>query len=134
MNKLVVRGFLQWLDTATEQEIEARRGEFLAALEHFQGEDARADSASGFASSRRSWWRGRICGGHGRESCPVLEPCQELSGLRHPVGGEQGGGDLPFEGVARPIERLQAWLRFAIAICHGRLPLMSASKSTKAVD
>jgi len=39
MNKLVVRGFIQWLDTATEEEIETRRGEFLAALEHFQGED-----------------------------------------------------------------------------------------------
>ena len=43
MNKLVVRGFIQWLDTATEEEIETRRGEFLVALEHFQGKDARAD-------------------------------------------------------------------------------------------
>ena len=43
MNKFVVRGFLRWLDTATEQEIAARRQEFLDALEHFQGRDARAD-------------------------------------------------------------------------------------------
>ena len=42
MNKLVVRGFLRWLETATEQEIEARRGEFLDALERFHGQDARA--------------------------------------------------------------------------------------------
>ena len=43
MNKLVVRGFIQWLDDASQEEIEARRGEFLTALEHFWGKDARAD-------------------------------------------------------------------------------------------
>jgi hypothetical protein len=43
MNKLVVRGFLQWLDTATAEEIETRRQEFLAVLEHFHGEDASED-------------------------------------------------------------------------------------------
>jgi hypothetical protein len=43
MNKLVVRGFIQWLDAAKQEEIETRRGEFLAALEHFRGKDARAD-------------------------------------------------------------------------------------------
>lgn len=65
MNKLVVRGFLQWLDTATEQEIEARRGEFLAALEHFHGEDARADLRLGLRLieeelvARADLWRAR---------------------------------------------------------------------------
>ena len=54
MNKLVVRGFLRWLETATEQEIEARRQEFLDALERFHGQDARADLRLGCASSRRS--------------------------------------------------------------------------------
>jgi len=54
--------------------------------------------------------------------------------LRHPVGAEQGGGDLPFEKIASPLEHVQAWLRFADVICHGRLLLMSAFKSTKAVD
>ena len=29
MNKLVVRGFIQWLDAANQEEIETRRGEFL---------------------------------------------------------------------------------------------------------
>jgi hypothetical protein len=43
MNKLVVRGFIQWLDAATQEEIETRRGEFLNDLEHFRGKDARAD-------------------------------------------------------------------------------------------
>jgi hypothetical protein len=43
MNKLVVRGFIQWLDAANQEEIEIRRGEFLNALEHFRGKDARAD-------------------------------------------------------------------------------------------
>ena len=54
-------------------------------------------SAWGFASSRRSWWPGRICGGHGRELGPVLEPCEECSCLRYPIRGEQGGGDVPFK-------------------------------------
>ena len=43
MNTRVVRGFIQWLDAATQEEIETRRGEFLTALEHFRGKDARAD-------------------------------------------------------------------------------------------
>ena len=65
MNKLVVRGFIQWLDTATEEEIEARRGEFLAALKHFQGEDARADLRLGLRLieeelvARADLWRAR---------------------------------------------------------------------------
>ncbi|MGA7980808.1 MAG: hypothetical protein WCA32_11330 [Chromatiaceae bacterium] len=65
MNKLVVRGFLQWLDTATEPEIETRRGEFLAALEHFHGADARADLRLGLRLieeelvARADLWRAR---------------------------------------------------------------------------
>jgi hypothetical protein len=65
MNKLVVRGFLQWLDTATAEAIEARREEFLAALEHFQGEDARADLRLGLRLieeelvARADLWRAR---------------------------------------------------------------------------
>lgn len=65
MNKLVVRGFLQWLDTATAEEIEARRREFLAALEHFQGLDARADLRLGLRLieeelvARADLWRAR---------------------------------------------------------------------------
>ena len=65
MNKLVVRGFLQWLDTATEAEIETRRGEFLEALEHFHGEDARADLRLGLRLieeelvARADLWRAR---------------------------------------------------------------------------
>jgi hypothetical protein len=65
MNKLVVRGFLQWLDTATAEEIEARRAEFLAALEHFHGEDARADLRLGLRLieeelvARVDLWRAR---------------------------------------------------------------------------
>jgi hypothetical protein len=65
MNKLVVRRFLQWLDTATELEIEARRREFLAALEHFQGKDARADLRLGLRLieeelvARANLWRAR---------------------------------------------------------------------------
>ena len=47
MNKLVVRGFIQWLDAANQEEIETRRGEFLTALEHFRGKDARADQRLG---------------------------------------------------------------------------------------
>ncbi len=64
-------------------------------------------SAWGFASSRRSWWPGRICGGHGREPSPLLDPLQERSGPRHPVGGEQGGGDVPFEGIASAFHQPQ---------------------------
>ena len=52
-------------------------------------------------------WRERICGGHGRELCPMLEPCEQFFGLRHPVGCEQGGGDLPFEGIASPFHQPQ---------------------------
>ena len=65
MNKLVVRGFLQWLDTATAEAIEARRREFLVALEHFQGEDARADLRLGLRLieeelvARANLWRAR---------------------------------------------------------------------------
>ncbi len=43
MKKLVVRGFLRWLETATDAQVEARRQQFLDALEHFHGQDARAD-------------------------------------------------------------------------------------------
>ena len=65
MKKLVVRGFLRWLETATEQEIEARRREFLEALEHFQGRDARADLRLGLRLieeemvARADLWRSR---------------------------------------------------------------------------
>ena len=65
MNKLVVRGFLRWLETATDQEIEARRGEFLDALERFHGQDARADLRLGLRLSeeelvaRADLWRTR---------------------------------------------------------------------------
>ena len=65
MNKFVVRGFLRWLDTATEQEIAARRQEFLNALEHFQGRDARADLRLGLRLieeemvARAGLWRSR---------------------------------------------------------------------------
>ena len=65
MNKLVVRGFLRWLETATEQEIEARRQEFLEALERFQGRDARADLRLGLRLieeemvARADLWRSR---------------------------------------------------------------------------
>ena len=65
MNKFVVRGFLRWLDTAAEQEIAARRQEFLDALEHFQGRDARADLRLGLRLieeemvARAGLWRSR---------------------------------------------------------------------------
>jgi hypothetical protein len=65
MNKLVVRSFLQWLDTAAAEAIEARRREFLAALEHLQGEDARADLHLGLRLieeelvARANLWRAR---------------------------------------------------------------------------
>ena len=65
MNKLVVRGFLRWLETATEPEIAARRQEFLDALEHFQGRDARADLRLGLRLieeelvARADLWRAR---------------------------------------------------------------------------
>jgi hypothetical protein len=65
MNKLVVRGFLRLLETATEQEIEARRQEFLEALERFHGQDARADLRLGLRLieeemvARAGLWRSR---------------------------------------------------------------------------
>lgn len=65
MNKLVVRAFLRWLETATEAEIEARRGEFLEALERFHGQDARADLRLGLRlieeelAARADLWRSR---------------------------------------------------------------------------
>ena len=65
MKKLVVRGFLRWLETATEQEIEARRQEFLDALERFHGQDARADLRLGLRLieeelvARAGLWRSR---------------------------------------------------------------------------
>jgi hypothetical protein len=65
MKKLVVRGFIQWLDAATQEEIEARRGEFLTALEHFRGKDARADLRLGLRLieeelvTRADLWRTR---------------------------------------------------------------------------
>jgi hypothetical protein len=65
MNKLVVRGFIQWLDAATQEEIETRRGEFLNALEHFRGKDARADLRLGLRLieeelvTRADLWRAR---------------------------------------------------------------------------
>jgi hypothetical protein len=65
MNKLVVRGFIQWLDEANEEEIETRRGEFLTALEHFRGKDARADLRLGLRLieeelvTRADLWRAR---------------------------------------------------------------------------
>ena len=65
MNKLVVRGFILWLDEANEEEIETRRGEFLTALEHFHGEGARADLRLGLRLieeelvTRADLWRAR---------------------------------------------------------------------------
>ena len=65
MNKLVVRGFLRWLETATDAQIEARRHQFLAALEHFHGQDARADLRLGLRLieeemvARAGLWRTR---------------------------------------------------------------------------
>jgi hypothetical protein len=65
MNKLVVRGFIQWLDAADQEEIEIRRGEFLTALEHFRGKDARADLRLGLRLieeelvTRADLWRAR---------------------------------------------------------------------------
>ena len=65
MNKLVVRGFLRWLETATGQEIEATRREFLEALERFHGQDARADLRLGLRLieeemvARTGLWRSR---------------------------------------------------------------------------
>ena len=55
----------QWLDAANQEEIETRRGEFLVALEHFQGEDARADLRLGLRLieeelvARADLWRAR---------------------------------------------------------------------------
>jgi hypothetical protein len=65
MNKHVVGGFIQWLDDANQEEIEARRGEFLTALEHFRGTDARADLRPGLRLieeelvARADLWRAR---------------------------------------------------------------------------
>ena len=65
MNKLVVRAFLHWLDTATEQEIETRRQAFLDALKQFHGKDARADLRLGLRLieeelvARADLWRAR---------------------------------------------------------------------------
>jgi len=65
MNKLVVRGFIQWLDAADQEEIETRRSEFLTALEHFRGKDARADLRLGLRLieeelvTRADLWRAR---------------------------------------------------------------------------
>jgi hypothetical protein len=65
MNKLVVRGFIQWLDDANEEEIETRRAEFLAAIGHFRGKDARADLRLGLhlieeeLVTRSDLWRAR---------------------------------------------------------------------------
>ena len=65
MNKLVVRAFLHWLDTATEPEIETRRQAFLDALTQFHGKDARADLRLGLRLieeelvARADLWRAR---------------------------------------------------------------------------
>ena len=65
MNKLVVRGFLRWLETATEQEIEARRQDFLEALERFHGQEFRTDLRLGLRLieeelvARADLWRSR---------------------------------------------------------------------------
>ena len=65
MNKLVVRGFIQWLDDASQEEIGSRRDEFLTALEHFRGKDARADLRLGLRLieeelvTRADLWRAR---------------------------------------------------------------------------
>jgi hypothetical protein len=65
MKKLVVRGFLRWLETATDAQIEARRREFLEALERFHGRDARADLRLGLRLieeelvARADLWRAR---------------------------------------------------------------------------
>ena len=54
MNKLVVRGFIQWLDAANREEIETRRGEFLTALEHFQSAiDGGRETRKGTLMARR---------------------------------------------------------------------------------
>ena len=47
MDKETVRGFLQWLERATDEEIEARRQKFLNARKQVSGRDARADIALG---------------------------------------------------------------------------------------
>ena len=65
MNTRVVRSFIQWLDAANREEIDTRRGEFLSALEHVQGEDARADLRLGLRLieeelvARAELWRAR---------------------------------------------------------------------------
>ena len=99
MNKLVVRAFLQL----------AGHGHRAGDRDPAPGVPGRPWSsftertpgricASGCASSRRSWWRGRICGGHAPEPSPPLEPREERPGARQPVGQEEGGGDLPLRG------------------------------------
>jgi hypothetical protein len=118
MNKLVVRGFLRWLDTASDLEIETRRQAFLEALEQFHGKDARADLRLGLRlieeelAARADLRRARP------EPSPPLEPREKRAGKRQPLGHEEGGGELPFEGVASAFHQPE-WGSLFVLIAHG---------------